>query len=61
MLMLCANCSNFLYTIKTGPAGGRLRRPSSAGEYSDPGPAVVRLYDTTVILVHAPHSETTLG
>jgi hypothetical protein len=22
---------NFLYTLKAGPAGGRLRRPSSAG------------------------------
>jgi len=26
-----AGCDNFLYTLKAGPAGGRLRRPSSAG------------------------------
>jgi hypothetical protein len=24
-------CEEFLYTLKAGPAGGRLRRPSSAG------------------------------
>jgi hypothetical protein len=24
----------FLYTLKAGPAGGRLRRPSSAGSHS---------------------------
>jgi hypothetical protein len=28
---LLSGCEDFLYTIKAGPAGGRLRRPSSAG------------------------------
>ena len=27
-------CEKFLYELKAGPAGGRLRRPSSAGEPS---------------------------
>jgi hypothetical protein len=30
----------FLYTLKAGPAGGRLRRPSSAGTPIQPGPGV---------------------
>ena len=29
--VLLSGCEDFLYTIKAGPAGGRLRRPSSAG------------------------------
>jgi hypothetical protein len=28
-------CENFLYGFKAGPAGGRLRRPSSAGTQHD--------------------------
>jgi hypothetical protein len=28
-------CENLLYTVKAGPAGGRLRRPSSAGNTMD--------------------------
>jgi hypothetical protein len=27
-----SGCEDFLYTLKAGPAGGRLRRPSSAGK-----------------------------
>jgi hypothetical protein len=29
--MLLRELGDFLYTLKAGPAGGRLRRPSSAG------------------------------
>ena len=29
--MLLRSWETFLYTLKAGPAGGRLRRPSSAG------------------------------
>ena len=29
--MLLRSGETFLYTLKAGPAGGRLRRPSSAG------------------------------
>jgi hypothetical protein len=30
--VLLRELGDFLYTLKAGPAGGRLRRPSSAGE-----------------------------
>ena len=29
--VLVRSCEDFLYELKVGPAGGRLRRPSSAG------------------------------
>ena len=32
--MLLKRGETFLYTLKAGPAGGRLRRPSSAGAVS---------------------------
>jgi hypothetical protein len=38
--MLLRELGDFLYTLKAGPAGGRLRRPSSAGASS----ARARLY-----------------
>jgi hypothetical protein len=34
--VLLRSWETFLYTLKAGPAGGRLRRPSSAGSTADP-------------------------
>jgi hypothetical protein len=34
LTVLSRSLGDFLYTLKAGPAGGRLRRPSSAGKPS---------------------------
>jgi hypothetical protein len=42
MSVLVGGCEKFLYDLKAGPAGGRLRRPPSAGSTTTVVPTLSR-------------------
>jgi hypothetical protein len=42
-------CEEFLYELKAGPAGGRLRRPSSAGGGLPSAPVLTRIVVLTFL------------